>query len=1050
METESEIRMTSRRPHPDTPWRSLEALASPDDPERRERRIREHAPGADEPPSGPTRRTVLGLMGASVALAGLTSCRRPVEEIVPFVDAPEHLVPGIPQQYATTLTRGTDALGVVVKAREGRPIKIEGNALHPSSGGGADAWAQAAILGLYDPDRSREIRKTAGEGPAPGTWQEVVELWGDKAYDLEDTRGRGLGVLVEPYASPSVHRMLERLRNRYDNARFAVWGPVDDDRIFAGIRRATGTPGRPVHHLEKARVILALDADLLLTDTRGVAHTRGFARGRRGETDAGGMSRLYAVESTLSLTGANADHRVRVPSGDIPAVAGALAMALGEADVAVDLPAGAAAPELPEGVAERVARIARDLAAAGSEAVIAAGRNQPPEVHDLVWRLNQALGAVGTTVTRGGAAHTGVSSTDDLAALVEAMRGGEIETLVILGGNPVYDAPADLDFAGALEGVTDVLHLSSHDDETSRRATWHLPRSHDLEAWGDAVAPDGTLSVVQPLVAPLFDSRSLLEVLTLLATDDERPGHRVVRSTWFDLLGDDDFEGRWLEVLHDGLAAPEVLAGPSAERTGGSGGEATEEATGTAAEAVSGVLALAEPGAGDAGSDGGYEVTFQISRAVCDGRFANLAWLQEMPDPLTKITWDNAALVSPATAAELGVSDGDVVTLTAGGRSVELPVWRQPGQADGSIAVALGYGRTAAGRVGDGVGVDVGPLRTSAAPWVAGGVTVTPAGRRHELVQTQEHGEMEGRDLVRRASWEEYRSHPEEAFHREHHGPPLESLWEEPSYEEGHRWGMAIDLSACTGCNACVVACQSENNIPVVGREQVAGHREMHWLRVDRYFLGDADDPQVAFQPVPCQHCENAPCEQVCPVAATVHDAEGLNLMVYNRCIGTRYCSNNCPYKVRRFNFFHYTRELPELMHLAMNPDVTVRSRGVMEKCTYCIQRISGAKAEAKRDGHRALRDGEIRTACQQTCPADAITFGDLNDPDSRVTESKRSPRDYTILADLNNRPRTSYLGRLANPHPEWGGNETEPGAGHVAAGHDGADGHGDAEREDA
>jgi len=1033
--------MTSHRPHSDTPWRSLEALASPDDPARRERRVREHAPGADEPPSGPTRRTVLGLMGASMALAGLTSCRRPVEQIVPYVEAPEYLVPGIPQRYATTLTRGTDALGVLVKAREGRPIKIEGNALHPSSGGAADAWAQAAILGLYDPDRSRGIRKVAGEGRVAGTWDEVVALWGDKAYGLVDTKGRGLGVLVEPYASPSVHRMLQRLRRRYDDARFAVWGPVDDDRIFEGMRQATGTPGRPVHHLEKARVILALDADLLLTETRGVAHTRGFAERRRGEADAGGMSRLYAVESTLSLTGANADHRVRVRSGEIAAVTAALAVALGEAGVAIGLPAGAGAPPLPEGVAEKVARIARDLAAAGSEAVIAAGRNQPPEVHALVWKLNEALGAVGTTVTRAGADHTGVSSSADLAALVEALRGGEIETLVILGGNPVYDAPPDLDFAGALEGVAEVLHLSSHDDETSRRATWHLPRSHDLEAWGDAVAPDGTPSVIQPLVAPLFDSRSLLEVLTLLATDEERPGHRIVRSTWFDLrgtdpLGDDDFERRWLRVLHDGLAAPDVLVSPTVETTESTGGDPDPEA-------VSRLFSRAEQGSGG----DGYEVTFQVSRAVRDGRFANLAWLQEMPDPLTKITWDNAALVSPATAAELGVADGDVVSLTVGERSIELPVWRQPGQADGSIAVLLGYGRTAAGRVGDGVGVDVYPLRASAAPWIAAAVTVAPTGRRHELVQTQEHGEMEGRDLVRRASWDDYRRHPEEAFHREHHGPPLESLWEEPSYEEGHRWGMAIDLSACTGCNACVVACQSENNIPVVGREQVAGHREMHWLRVDRYFLGGGDDPQVAFQPVPCQHCENAPCEQVCPVAATVHDAEGLNLMVYNRCIGTRYCSNNCPYKVRRFNFFNYTRELPELMQLAMNPDVTVRSRGVMEKCTYCIQRISGAKAEAKRDGHRRIRDGEIRTACQQTCPADAITFGDLNDPDSRVTEAKASPRGYTILAELNNKPRTSYLGRLANPHPEWGGNGAAQGtgghgaaAGHGATGHDAGD----------
>jgi Fe-S-cluster-containing dehydrogenase component len=1008
--------MTRHRPHSDAPWRSLEALASPEDPQRLERRSREHAPGAAEPPSGPTRRTVLGLMGASMALAGLTSCRRPVEKIVPYVDAPEHLVPGIPQQYATTLTRGTDALGVLVKAREGRPIKIEGNDLHPSSGGAADGWAQAAILCLYDPDRSRSVRKLAGEGRADGTWDEVAELWGRKAYDLEDTGGRGLGVLIEPYASPSIHRMLERLRRRFPEARYAVWGPVDDERIFEGMRIATGRPGRPLYHLAEAKVILTLDADLLLTETRGVANTRGFSQGRRGD---GEMSRLYAVESTLSLTGANADHRLRLRSGEIPAFAAALAVALGEAGVSVELPAGASAPPLPEGVAERVAPIARDLTRAGSEAVIAAGRGQPPEVHALAWTLNQALGAVGTTVTRGGTADTGVPATEDLAALVEAMRGGEIETLAILGGNPVYDAPADLDFAGALEAVPDVFHLSSYDDETSGRAGWHLPRSHDLESWGDAVTPDGTRSVIQPLVAPLFDSRSLLEMLTLLATDEHLPGHRIVRATWTGLLGEDDFERRWVRMLHDGLA-PETPGGDEGDTSGG-----------PPAEVIGRAFALAQ----QRSAPGGYELTFQLCRSVHDGRFANLAWLQEMPDPITKITWDNAALVSPATAAELGVSDGDVVALTFGERSVELPVWRQPGQTDGSVAVSLGYGRTAAGRVGDGVGVDVYPLRTSSAPWIAGGVEVARRPRRHDLAQTQEHWEMEGRDLVRWASWEDYRRHPEEAFHREHHGPPLESLWPEPSYEEGYKWGMTVDLSACTGCNACVVACQSENNVPVVGREQVKVNREMHWLRVDRYFVGDESEPRVAFQPVPCQQCENAPCEEVCPVAATVHDAEGLNLMVYNRCIGTRYCSNNCPYKVRRFNFFNYTRELPELMQMAMNPDVTVRSRGVMEKCTYCIQRIHGAKAEAKRDGHRKIREGEIRTACQQTCPADAIVFGDLNDPDSRVVASKHSPRDYTLLEELNNQPRTTYLGSLGNPHPDWGGTAAGDAEGEVTGG---------------
>jgi len=1032
--------MTRQRTQPADPWRSLEALASPEDPERLDLQGREFAPGASEPPSDPTRRTMLGLMGASMALAGLTSCRRPVEEIVPFVNAPELMVPGIPQQFATTLSRGTDALGVLVKAREGRPIKIEGNELHPSSGGAADAWAQASILALYDPDRSRRIHRAAqhgadadGEGAAgDATWEAFAVAWAAKAEGWASTGGSGLGILIEPYASPSIHERVQRLRRRYDNAKVAVWSPVDDDRIFEGVRRATGRPGRPVLHLAKAKVVLALDADLLLTESGGVANTRGFAAARREATGHGGAHgngsghngseppRLYAVESTMSLTGANADHRVRLARRGVPAFAAALALALRNEGVAVELPADAMAPSLPDAMAEKVALLARELAGAGAAALIAAGRSQPPEVHALVWQLNEALGAVGTTVTRGGLAHTGASSTEELTGLVQAMRAGEIGTLAILGGNPVYDAPADLDFAGALESVAEVVHLSAYEDETSQRATWHLPRSHDLESWGDAVSPDGTLSVIQPLVAPLFDSRSVLQVLDLMttgttaATGGERPALDIVRSTWTGLLGGDGFEKRWRRVLHDGLATPELLAG-----TGSAGGE-----VGTASDsagAVSGagdVFALARSLA----SHGGTELIFHLSRAVHDGRFANLAWLQEMPDPITKITWDNAALISPATAETLGVTDGDVLRLTTDHGSVEVPAWRQPGQADGSIALTLGYGRTAVGRVGDGVGVDVYPVRTAQDPWAVPKVTAEIAGPHHDLVQTQEHGSMEGRDLVRRASFEEYHADPEHAFHPAHHGPPLESLWEEPSYEEGYRWGMSIDLTACTGCSACIVACQSENNIPVVGREQVSKNREMHWLRVDRYFLGSEEDPAVVFQPVPCQHCENAPCEEVCPVAATVHDAEGLNLMVYNRCIGTRYCSNNCPYKVRRFNFFNYTRETPELMQLAMNPDVTVRSRGVMEKCTYCLQRISAAKAEAKRDGHRKIEDGEIRTACQQTCPADAISFGDLNTEGSGVAEAHQDHRSYTILAELNNKPRTAYLGRLHHPNPEWEG----------------------------
>jgi molybdopterin-containing oxidoreductase family iron-sulfur binding subunit len=810
-------------------------------------------------------------------------------------------------------------------------------------------------------------------------------------------------VLSEPFSSPTLARLAAAMRERFPGMRWASWAPVTDENLYAGVERAVGRALQPVRHLDRASVILALDADPLLTETDAVRQARGFAAARRVGSAPGPMSRLWVVEGALSLTGANADHRLRLPSRAVAGFLLRLAQELGRRGLDVRPPAAGGGEIEIDGA--WLSALADDLLAQRARGAILAGRRQPPEVHATALALDAALGNLGHTVTLHEAPHALRSSASELAALVTAMRGGAVRTLVLVGGNPVYDAPADLDFAGALSGVAEVIHLGSRLDETGRRASWHLPSAHFLEGWGDAAALDGTPSVVQPLIAPLYGGRTAVELLALLAHGEERSGHETVRETWRGLLGEEGFEKRWARVLHDGLLRD-------------------------AAPAPVEVVVAAEPRALDglagARAAEGLEVVFQASPALLDGRFANNGWLQELPDPVTKLTWDNAVLVSPATAHELGLETGDVAELTYRERQIEMPVFVVPGQADGTVVLPLGWGRRGAGRVGDGRGFDVYVLRTTSALDFDGGLRLARVGETYPLATTQDHHTLdelgqEERDaragvLLREGTLETFHRHPEFAKELVEH-PPLRSLWQEPSYDRGHQWGMSIDLNACTGCNACVVACQSENNIPVVGKEQVSLGREMHWIRVDRYFRGGTADPQAAFQPVPCMHCENAPCEQVCPVAATVHDEEGLNAMAYNRCIGTRYCLNNCPYKVRRFNYFNFTKRTPEVTRLGHNPDVTIRSRGVMEKCTFCTQRINETKIRAKLDG-RAVRDGEIQPACQQACPTGAIVFGDLRDAESAVVARKRDPRDYAMLAELNNKPRTTYLAKLRNPHP--------------------------------
>jgi MoCo/4Fe-4S cofactor protein with predicted Tat translocation signal len=1026
-----------------TYWRSLAQIE--DRPEYRaalENEFLEEGPS--EHVDGITRRDMMMLLGASLSLAGASGCiRRPVEEIVPYVTAPEEIVPGIPRYYATTMPFRRSAYGLIVESHEGRPTKIEGNPAHPSTLGASSSLVQASVLGLYDPDRSQSVSQQG----ARKSWADFVTAWGTLSEAHASDGGAGLAILSESFSSPTLSRLVAELRGRYPRLQWATYDAVSDENRLAGLKAATGRDVDLMLRLDRASVILALDADPLLTDPEMFRHARGFAAGRAAGTSGSpaagsppapaagsgqAMNRLYAVEGVFSLTGAMADHRLRLQSRQIAPFLAALAARLAPAGGS---PAAAGVP----GVDPRwIDALAKDLLANRGAGLIVAGERQPASVHAAVCALNNHLGNSGKTVSYYETKDASLPSVSSLVSLVGAMNAGTIKTLVVLGGNPVFDAPADLDFSAAMAKVAHTIALGHNVDETSSKAEWHIPRAHYLESWGDARAVGGTVSVVQPLILPLFGGKSPVEVLGLMAAAKDRPGYDIVRETMKPILGEAEFEKKWNRVLHDGLLAGSELPEVAPALTGDPFAE------------------LSRPSSG--GPASGLEIVFLPSPALHDGRFANDGWLQELPDPLTKLTWDNPALVSPKTAETLGVASEQVIRVEYAGRSLEIPAFILPGMADGVVAVTLGYGRSHAGRIGSGVGFDAFKVRSTKAPGFDGGVTVTKAGRAYPLSVTQNHGSMEGRPLVRESTLTELRSASAKAAADEHkpdapkpgaegahaaaspdaakkgtvtplgvyeEEPHHFSLWKEHAYDQGHQWGMTIDLNACIGCNACVTACQSENNVPIVGKVQVAKGREMHWIRVDRYFSGETAGPEVVVQPVPCMHCEDAPCEQVCPVAATVHDAQGLNVMVYNRCIGTRYCSNNCPYKVRRFNFFNLTKDTPDILKLAMNPDVTVRARGVMEKCTYCTQRINKVKIDSKLAG-RAIRDGDVKTACQQACPASAIEFGDIRDASSRVAKAKADPRNYALLEELNTKPRTTYLAKVRNPNPDLAGVRTD------------------------
>ena len=1129
-------------------WQSLHEYA--DGPEFRAELSREF-PGYDpDELLGMSRRQFMKLAGASMALAGLTltGCRRwPEEEVVPHNHRPEGSMPGMPQQYATMHQRGGVAYGVFATTVDGRPIHLSGSPLHPINGnpelykegklkiGSADSFTIASILNLYDPDRTRTVGRRGEEGAAVATWADFAEAF--------KPQGKRLAVLSQANSGPTFQAQKNRLLEAFPGATWATWEPINRDHEIAGSEKAFGRPLRPLYDLRKVQVLATFDSDLLTDHPAALQHARGWATNRK-SCDDGHMSRTYAVGPTLTPTSSNADEHLQVRPSAVAAMLDALAVKLGVpgADFGVNL------QPLQQAFVDR---LAADLDHAHGKSLVTVGPAQPPDVHALAWAVNGHLGNLGQTVQLvdepDAQEPLRANAIGDLARRIDA---GEIDLLLILGGNPVFDAPAELDLAQLLKKVPVRAHLTQYDNETTRACQWHLPEAHDLECWGDGRAWDGTLCLQQPLIQPLFAGKSAVEVLAMLAGDPLAAGYELVRRAWTKPLGGGTYDERagtwgsgggenetekaWRRAVHDGL----VL---------GSGFEPVDAPAGRARKA------------GGSTTHQGFEVVLRADPKVYDGRYANNGWLQEVPEAMTKVSWDNPALVSVADAREMKLKNGDIVRVAANGRDVEAPVYVMPGQPRGVVILTLGQGHTAGGRIARGVGFNAYPLRAAAGANASSdliyGAAVERTGKKQALATTSIHhlidpgklgaqgvgavtayglneriGHAHGMgSLVKQASLSYYlsakgRNFANEGAHgdvtlqlydppraaefrerarmlAEEHPEAVAEGWEPPTaFNEPHAWGMTIDMTTCLGCTSCIIACQSENNIPIVGKDQVIMSREMHWLRIDTYYrsaeavrlddeaITSSENLDVVHMPLMCVHCENAPCEQVCPVAATVHDTEGLNTMVYNRCIGTRYCSNNCPYKVRRFNYFDYHSKLDgpmfrnrggaggvsndpwlkfpdqeqgdtidQVRRMVYNPDVTVRMRGVMEKCTYCVQRISRAKIYAKADWAKAklavdrlppgaerdaamsgfsaypeVADGTIITACEAACPTGALTFGNLNDPDSRVSKLQtRNPRSYTLLSELNTRARTQHLGLVRNPVARAAGASPSEGGGH-------------------
>ncbi|MGA9304039.1 MAG: TAT-variant-translocated molybdopterin oxidoreductase [Candidatus Sulfotelmatobacter sp.] len=978
-------------------WRSLEELAG--SPAFQEALHREFPKGASEWVDSVSRRGFLKVMGASMALAGMTGCvRLPLEPIVPYVRQPEDVIPGRPQFYATAMMLGGYASPLLVESHLGRPTKIEGNDKHPASRGGTDIFAQAHILGLYDPDRSQSLVSMGDQQ----SWQAFLNALHGPLTAQKALQGAGIRILTPTISSPTLADQLRGFLKIYPQAKWHVYEPVNRDNVLEGAKLAFGQPVETRYDFEKADVIVSLDADFLYAGFPGnVRYIRDFAKRRDPD---GNMNRLYVIESTPTTTGAKADHRLPVRAREIELCAAVLlrpaAVALREAGEAVG-----------GGTEKFFDFLSRDLDSSSGSSVVLVGDHQPPAVHAFAHAINARLGNVGKTVFYSDPVDANpANQTESLKDLVADMRGGKVDLLIVLGGNPAYDAPADLNFADALKNgrIPLRVHHGLYQNETAELCQWHVNATHELEAWGDARAYDGTVSIIQPLIAPLYGGKSALEFVALLSGQADSTGDDLTRAYWQKQLTGGDIEQFWRKSLHDGWVV--------------NTGFAAKELKPASAPVGSVPLPL-----------NAIELNIRRDPTIYDGQFSNNGWLQECPKPMNKLTWDNAVLIGPVMGERLQIKTCDVVELELNGRKVTGPVWIQPGIPDNSVTVTLGYGRTRAGRVGTGQGFDAYKLRTSDAPWFASGLQIRKTGDRYVLASTQGYQSMDTpnsdhRPLVRETALEEYRKDPTFAKEQGEEPAPGLTLYKPYPYkEEDYAWGMAIDLNSCVGCNNCMIACQSENNIAVVGKEQCAIGRHMHWIRIDTYYqypdeaARDRDNPKAFFQPVPCQQCENAPCEVVCPVGATNHSTEGLNDMVYNRCVGTRYCSNNCPYKVRRFNFLLFQDWTTPQYKMMRNPDVSVRSRGVMEKCTYCVQRINERRIDAERED-RKINDTELQTACQQSCPAGAIIFGNINDPNSKVSKLKAQSRNYSLLGELNTRPRTTYLAEVSNPNPELKG----------------------------
>jgi len=981
-------------------WRCLEELAQTD--EFVEMLHREFPRQASIWPESASRRDFLKLMTASMALAGLSACvKQPLQPIVPYVRQPNEVTLGIPLFFASAMPFGAYAAPVLVESHEGRPTKVEGNPEHPASLGGSCVFSQASILDMYDPDRAQTITYLGGLS----TWSDFTVALKGALNSQKAIQGAGLRILSSPTSSPTMASLMDQVQAAFPQSKWIQWEPVNRDNVNAGSKLAFGEYVETRYDFSKADVILSLDSDFLSSVYPGfLYYARQFAA-RRVPDQSGKMSRFYSIQSTPTGTSGKADDRLPVRASEIEGIARAIAAGVGAG--------GSGGANLPPEQQKFVAAVVKDLQADKGRAVVVPGDNQPPAVHALVQAINHALGAHGNTVIFTETVMVRpVDQTAALKGLVGEMNDGKVDLLIVMGSNPVYGAPVNFGFYDAMNKVPLRIQHSLYNDETTELVHWHINGTHYLEEWGDVRAFDGTASIVQPLIAPLYNGKSAYEFVSALVGSSETAGYDLVRKTWQDRIKGGDFETAWRKALNDGFIANTALPAKTVTPKGGDIPAAT----------IVGANAM--------------EVIFRPDPLIFDGSRANNAWLQETPKPVMNFCWDNGVLISPNQAKKSGLETGDIVEIDVNGRKVNGPIWPQPGHPDNAITVFLGYGRTKSGNVGgfvgrggELVGFDGYKLRSSDAPSFAE-VTIKKVGSGFGFAHPQgfqyidfsdlprdKSDPLEARHIVRKATLEDFLKDPKFAQEEVEKPEPEMTLYPNYQYTE-LKWGMAIDMNKCIGCKTCIVACQAENNIPVVGKEQTMRGRQMQWLRVDVYYEGGTENPNMFYQPVPCMQCENAPCEVVCPVGATVHSTEGLNDMIYNRCVGTRYCSNNCPYKVRRFNFLLWQDWGTPQFKMMRNPEVSVRSRGVMEKCTYCIQRIANGRIAAERE-NRWPRDGEIVTACQQACPAGAIYFGNLNDPNSQVSKIKRQQRNYQLLDDLNTRPRTSYLAVVVNRNPD-------------------------------